>query len=439
MLSAKVNLFFTKLTQDEVFWGSFVALFVKVLASGLAFLVNVLAARYLGINEFGLFSMALSVMAVGVVIGKFGMEQSIVKFIVKARHSDDGVNESQVISLSLLLTLAISSVVAVIIFFAADILADDVFGKTQLKKVLLFAAVTIIPMAILNIAAQIFRANKNMLLNTLFSGAVSAFITLILLFFIRPKTASEYYLLMCIAVCASMCLCLLSAKCMYKISFGYKKPSGLNLMSASYPIFIASFVTLLNQHFGLLLLGRVSSAAEVGLYAVAMKIITLFIMITATVCSVTGSSFAHAFYQKNIAKLPGLAKKSSFLSAALTLPLLLVVMCFPQALLAIFGQEFIAADFILVVLLLGLIFNIFLSPCGHLLMMTGNEKKHRSNVLVAGGVNIALLLLLTEKYDALGVATAFSFSVMLQNILAMYSVKKELGFWVYPKLPKLSK
>jgi len=170
MLLNKVLPLKNRLLEDEVFRGSIISLFIKVLASVIAFAVNVFAARMLGIAEFGLYSIALSIMAIGVVFGKFGFEQTSLKYLSKTIVDNNVVEESKVLSFCLFITLLASSFIALVLFVLSPAIAEHVFSKPSLSSVLVIASLTIIPMVLLNITSQVFRAHKNMMAFTMFSG-----------------------------------------------------------------------------------------------------------------------------------------------------------------------------------------------------------------------------------------------------------------------------
>jgi O-antigen/teichoic acid export membrane protein len=65
-------------------------------------------------------------------------------------------------------------------------------------------------------------------------------------------------------------------------------------------------------------------------------------------------------------------------------------------------------------------------PVASLLMMTGNEKFHRNNVIFCGTLNFTLNIILIPFLGAFGAAIATCFSIIIKNILALHYVNKNL-------------
>ncbi len=61
--------------MQEVIRGTGVAFFFKLIAAGLSFGFNVLLARLFGAEGAGIYFLALTVVTIGITVGKFGLEK----------------------------------------------------------------------------------------------------------------------------------------------------------------------------------------------------------------------------------------------------------------------------------------------------------------------------------------------------------------------------
>ena len=104
--------------------------------------------------------------------------------------------------------------------------------------------------------------------------------------------------------------------------------------------------------------------------------------------------------------------------------------------MGIFGNSFKSGAFILVILALGQFINVITGSVGYLLMMSGNERLLRNNIIFIAVLNLTLNLLLIPKYGILGAAISTSVSLALQNIISMVIVKYRLGIWTFPLFPR---
>ncbi|MDN4732915.1 polysaccharide biosynthesis C-terminal domain-containing protein [Vibrio parahaemolyticus] len=95
----------------------------------------------------------------------------------------------------------------------------------------------------------------------------------------------------------------------------------------------------------------------------------------------------------------------------------------------LFGDEFLAAAPLLVVLSLGQMVNIATGSVGFLLLMSGHERTMKYITICSGTISIALLVFLSQSYGVLGAAWAMAIGMAIQNLAALYFVKRYLGFF----------
>jgi O-antigen/teichoic acid export membrane protein len=97
------------------------------------------------------------------------------------------------------------------------------------------------------------------------------------------------------------------------------------------------------------------------------------------------------------------------------------MLIFPSFLMSLFGEEFSEGAVLLQILAVGQFINGITGSVGFLLMMSGHERDMRNVTLISG-------FFLTAQFGIIGVATGTAIAVATQNLLAVYFVKKQLGF-----------
>ena len=110
---------------------------------------------------------------------------------------------------------------------------------------------------------------------------------------------------------------------------------------------------------------------------------------------------------------------------------LCALLFFLSAEILLFGEDYVNASYLLQVLIFGQFINIICGPVAFLLNMTGNEKDMRNILLLTGILSIILGFILTFHYGVLGAAISTSTSLIIQNLLAAFYVRKRLGFNVF--------
>jgi len=97
--------------------------------------------------------------------------------------------------------------------------------------------------------------------------------------------------------------------------------------------------------------------------------------------------------------------------------------------MGLFGDEFIVAGNLLVIMAIGQFINVATGSVGYLLNMSGHERDFRRVTFFSGPLTVILSFILIDQYGVLGAAIATAVGLSLQNILALFMVRKRLGFW----------
>lgn len=170
------------------------------------------------------------------------------------------------------------------------------------------------------------------------------------------------------------------------------------------------------------------SSSDVAFFASAQRTATLASFVLIAVNLVVAPKFAQAFAKGNQKEVNKLSLLSSRLMIALAVPVLAFMIFFPEFLMGLFGEEYKVAAPLLQILAIGQFINVITGSVGYLLNMTGHEKDMRNVVLFSGPLAIALAFGLTSQFGLMGAAYATAISVATQNLLALWMVKKRLGF-----------
>jgi O-antigen/teichoic acid export membrane protein len=104
------------------------------------------------------------------------------------------------------------------------------------------------------------------------------------------------------------------------------------------------------------------------------------------------------------------------------------MLIFPSFLMRLFGAEFAEGAALLQILAVGQFINAITGSVGFLLIMSGHERDMRNVTLISGFSAMFLAWFLTAQFGIIGAATGTAIAVATQNLLAVYFVKKRLGF-----------
>jgi len=201
------------------------------------------------------------------------------------------------------------------------------------------------------------------------------------------------------------------------------------LWSASSNLWAASSMSLLVQWSGLLVAGIYVSAAELAFFTAAQRTAMLTSFVLMVVNMVVAPRYAKLWQQKNITEMKRLANLSTRGMIALVLPVVTVMVIFPEWIMGLFGEDFKQGAILLVIMAIGQFINVATGSVGYLLTMSGHEKDFRRVTFFAGPLTVFLSYFLIMEYGVLGAAIATAIGLSLQNLLALAMVRKRLGFW----------
>jgi len=107
---------------------------------------------------------------------------------------------------------------------------------------------------------------------------------------------------------------------------------------------------------------------------------------------------------------------------------------FPDVVLGIFGPGFVGPEgrLVLRILAIGQLCNVMCGPVGQILLMTGNARAHRSNLVMSLTWGMLMCLLLIPAYGAVGAAFAAATTLTMSNALAVYKVRRILNIDPFP-------
>jgi O-antigen/teichoic acid export membrane protein len=113
-------------------------------------------------------------------------------------------------------------------------------------------------------------------------------------------------------------------------------------------------------------------------------------------------------------------------------PILILIIIFSSNILRFFGDDFTIGSNVLIILAIGQFFNVVTGSVGNLLMMSGHEREMRNIVALCAIVNLILNFILIPYWNIIGAAISCSFTLSIQNIIAVWVAYKKMGIMTLP-------
>jgi O-antigen/teichoic acid export membrane protein len=413
----------------EVIEGAAITFTVKMIGAGMMFGFNILVARMLGVEETGIFFLALTVLQICGVFARFGIDNAALKIIAANAELGRWGAVRGVYRKAVVLVSGTSIIVGVLIYTASSFLSSAVFHKPELSNSLKIVSVCVPAVALLLIHSEALKGLKRMLASQSLQSIILPLSALLLVWFTIPYWGSEGAVL---AYGCAVSIAVLGGVTMWQRQTWHVRQhqtrfSGLELLHTAKPLAAVAVTGLVIQWFPLLVLGSVGTKADVGVFGAAVKTSSLTSLILLAVNSMTAPKFAALWAKSDLDGLESTAVHSAALVALLATPVLGVLGVFPAQVLSLFGNDFSSGAVGLSILAAGEFVNSATGSVGYLLIMTGHGKDLWISISIAAVLCIVLSFLIVTGHGVIGASLAVAVPLACQNLLASFFAYRKIG------------
>ena len=428
MQKIKNFLFKNTSTKQTVTKNAFWLFLGEIIGRIFKLMIVIFATRKLGVENWGLFSYALSFVSFFYIFGDFGINTLITR-----EMSKENTDKYLYLSTSFIIKITI-----LIIMLFLSILLTPKLGNIRLS----LNIVTVISILLFSDAMRDFALSINRSLQKMEREAYSKIITnliiMVLGIVLITKKADPLSLAIAYAtgsIISSIFMFWSIKNELKKIKIKIYKESLKNIYDFSWPFMVTSFFSFL---FSLdsIMLGQMKSVADVGLYSAASRLV-LFTTIIPAFFAISIFPILSK-YEKDIKKTSHIFEKTMEVIFTISIPL--TVGCFllsQKIILFVFGSNYItgAATFgILSISILASFPNIILD---NYLYSKNLQKKFITTTLLGVIFNIILNILLIPKFGALGAAISTTTAQILIMTINWNLLKKFMTFSVLPKIKNI--
>ena len=431
-LTSLVNLFTNNMPGliNKHSLGVAAAFGAKVAGAGLAFLFSVLLARLLGSAGTGVYFLAITILSIGATIARLGLDNAILRFASVANEQNDRATLAALYRQGIGLVVIAGIGISFLVWLVSPYLPLGGDRADDLQAIMPVMMLALVPSALILLQGEYFKAVGAPGLATIVQAVLlPAFLVMgvLALFWQGGASVHDVALLYVVATIAAV---LLGFAIWSRRMPGLWKVHGYFdsrlLLHTSLPLLWVASMSLMMSWTDILVLGVWTDSATVGVYGVATRIAALTAFILIAVNSVTAPRFAAMYAQEDHRGLERLAQKSAGWMLLAVLPIVLLLLLFPEWILALFGADFVGGASLLRVLALGQLVNVAMGSVGYLLMMTGHERLMRNNIIFTAFVNLAGNLFLIPLYGGMGAAVSTAFSLAIMNLISFWLVNKRL-------------
>jgi O-antigen/teichoic acid export membrane protein len=395
---------------------------IRILGAISAFAATFFVAFFLGGAESGYYFLAFSVVAVVSAFSRVGLDNTVLRFT--GGSPELAINTTLK---SLLLILLLSSFCAITLYFCAPFMAATLFSKPELALVLQYMSLGVVGLSALKISAMALQGLRRVSAS-IFVLNIAANLLLILSLYLSTdlsaaQLAGVYALSSVLVGVVGFVFFYLFRPRVYQMPITWHE-----LFASCGPLWIVVIMSQMVQWSGQFMAGAYVSSEALAQLAVAQRTAMLSSFILIAVNLVVAPRFANLYRNNDMLALEHLAIKSVKLITLFALPVIGGMLIFPSFLMGLFGAEFAEGAVLLQILAVGQFINAITGSVGFLLMMSGHERDMRNVTLISGSSAMFLAWFLTTQFGIIGAATGTAVALATQNLLAVYFVKKRLGF-----------
>jgi O-antigen/teichoic acid export membrane protein len=409
------------------------------------FIAKLIIARYGLEANYGMFSLALAILTVAMMLACLGLHLGATRYIAYFRAKGDEAKVRGTLSVSLEVATVASLALSIVLFFSAEAIATNIFHNSQLAPFLRIFAIGTPFFTLTYIIAAIFRGFDKVEPQVYFQYIMLNVLFIIFLVFVividLPFVAVFYAYLASLIITFISAAFYLIKRSPQPITFSDRKANATTrkeLLLFSLPLLGTAIIGMSILWMDTIILGYFKTAEIVGLYNAAYPLAQSlssppFALMLIYTPIVTG------LYSRNL--MADLRRSYAILTkwiTFMTMPIFLVLCLYPEYVLhLLFGPTYTAATPALRILSIGFIIDSFPSASLGTLIALGESRFTMWATLAAATVNIILNITLIPPLGIVGAAIASAASLTLFSIVK--SVKLYASYRVQPLSKNLLK
>ena len=423
-----------KFSDHKLLKNSVISALIRGVGALTSLLMSWVIARYYGAEQAGLFFLALAIITFLGTATRAGVDISIVRFIGAAEGKNQGVRIQSVTTRALTLTIPLTLLASLVLFFAGDNIAAHVFKKEALGPVLVMMGLALPGITLLTVYGMGLQGLHRTVPSVLTLKIAGPVLFIAIVFQVSFAEANDLAAL----YAGSMLLAGLVGAALFR----YLRPINAIGHKISWPEFkdssrplwlgqIAQQIMLLSSQ---IVCGIWLSSQDVALLTTAQRTAMLTPFILLAVNMVVTPKFSALYEQKKFSELENLAIDATKLMLIVGMPVALFMLVLSSQIMSSFGPDFAPAAVLLQIITLGQVVNIATGSANMLLVSTGNEDALKFTYYTGAAIAVIVCACLIPVYGVLGGAVATALAIAIQNIATVTMVRKRLGMTVLPPI-----
>ncbi|PKN86660.1 MAG: hypothetical protein CVU46_07095 [Chloroflexi bacterium HGW-Chloroflexi-8] len=396
------------------------------------FAFGILIARVVGVEQYGLYTLAITVSLIASNMAMLGLQTGMVRFLPPAIRMKDDQSIWEIIQVCVGIPVFFSLLLALGIYLLASPLASLLFHDPRMVPLLRIVSLLIPLDALASMTYVITISFKQPKYSVITNNIISPLLKLLLAAGFLAVGLSTKGVLLAQIISTAIALVVL----IYYVNslFSLKRVQGSSkrltwkLLSYSLPVHMGWMVNTLRSTFSTLILGFLGLAIGVGVYTAASRFSLIGQMFYLSIGNISTPIIADLHSHGETSQMKAYYQTTTRWLLLFNLPVFLTSFLFAKQLLWIFGDDFTTGATSMMILAVGTLAYTSTGVGANILDMTDHPKVNTANAVVMVFITIILNILFVPKWEVVGAAIASAISTVLINIVCLVEV------WVLLKM-----
>lgn len=432
------SLFLSADERGEATRMSLVAFAIRVVSAAIAFVSQVLLARWMGAFEYGIFVFVWTAVLIIGSLSCLGIHTTVIRFIPEYQEKGQLAHLRGLIFTSRIFVLGASTTLAIVGATVVWLLRNHMENYYVVPFALGLICMPMIAMS--DLLQGISRANSWALMALapayiLRPLLLLAFMALALILGYEASATAA----MIVSILATYATTLLQiirvgARTKSKIPGGPRRMDLRQWFIVSVPIFLIESFFFLLTNADVLLVGAFMEPHDVAIYFATVKTLALVHFVYFAVKAGVAQRYAR-FNHGDRAKLAAFARETVSWTFWPSLLMALAVLALGKPMLMLFGPGFDEGYPLLFLLVAGVVVRATVGPCESLLTMSGNQNVCAVIYGLTLALNVTLSVLFIPTIGLWGAALATAIATLFEAAALSFTVWRRLGFAMVIFLP----
>lgn len=415
--------------------GGAALLFASAAGNALSYGFGIFVARALGSEQFGLYTLGLTVFNLLALFAPLALDTGLLKFVSGQLSSGEGSLARRTMITAGMIALSSGLLASVGLILFAPLIAS-IYHKPALTGVLFFFAAAL-PFAVLGTvilgALQAFQTVRYTVLIKYLWEPAGKFLLAILAIVL----GLGLYGVLCGMVVVFAVSALIGLGCLIRAIPAQggrteNKGEAFRVLAAfCAPLIMSNLFGILAPRSDMLILGYWVNAEQVGIYNAAFQTSGMIALILGAFDTAVAPVIGGLVGAKDPATMKILYQATSRWALTLTLPLFVLMTLWSGEILALFGQAFTLGASALLILAAAQLLNTATGPTTSIILMSGHSRTIMMNSVMNGVLLIGANFILIPKYGLLGAAIGSALCQVLISVVRVAQVWQLSGIFPF--------